>query len=121
MPVLGRHSATGLVRSPSLERREAVDADRSDQTPDSHCADARRTESALNSPSTEFDLVLASKSLANTVKRPDLEVAGVEDPIVIISADGHAAAPLETYRAYLESKYHADLDALLPEAHEYHE
>ena len=81
-------------------------------------ADARRTESGLNSPSTKFDLVLALKSL---VIRPDLEVAGVEDPIVIISADGHAAAPLETYRAYLESKYHADLDALLPEAQEYHE
>ena len=43
------------------------------------------------------------------------------NPLVIISADGHAAAPLETYRPYLESKYHAALDALLPEEQEYHE
>jgi len=45
----------------------------------------------------------------------------MEDPLVIISADGHAAAPLETYRPYLESKYHSALDALLLEADEYHE
>ena len=45
----------------------------------------------------------------------------MEDPLVIISADGHAAAPLETYRPYLESKYHSALDALLSEADEYHQ
>jgi predicted TIM-barrel fold metal-dependent hydrolase len=45
----------------------------------------------------------------------------LENHLIIVSGDGHAAAPLETYRPYLESKYHADLDALLPEADEYHQ
>jgi hypothetical protein len=31
------------------------------------------------------------------------------DRLIIVSGDGHAAAPLESYRPYLESKYHAAL------------
>ncbi len=41
------------------------------------------------------------------------------DRLIIVSGDGHAAAPLETYRPYLESKYHAALDDLLAEEQEY--
>ena len=41
------------------------------------------------------------------------------DRLIIVSGDGHAAAPLEHYRPYLESKYHAALDDLLPEEQEY--
>ena len=43
----------------------------------------------------------------------------MEQRLIVISADGHATAPLETYRPYLESRYHADLDALLPESDDY--
>lgn len=37
----------------------------------------------------------------------------------MVSGDGHAAAPLASYRPYLESRYHADLDALRPEEDDY--
>jgi predicted TIM-barrel fold metal-dependent hydrolase len=45
----------------------------------------------------------------------------MNDRLIVVSGDGHAAAPLETYRPYLESRYHDDLDALLPEEKEYSE
>lgn len=35
------------------------------------------------------------------------------DPVVIVSADGHAAPPLEAYRPYLPSEYHAQLDEFI--------
>jgi len=41
------------------------------------------------------------------------------DRLIIVSGDGHAAAPLETYRPYLESRYHGALDDLIPEEKEY--
>jgi predicted TIM-barrel fold metal-dependent hydrolase len=41
------------------------------------------------------------------------------DRLIVVSGDGHAAAPLEQYRPYLETKYHDALDALLPEETEY--
>jgi predicted TIM-barrel fold metal-dependent hydrolase len=43
----------------------------------------------------------------------------MSERLIVISGDGHAAAPLEQYRPYLESKYHDALDALLPEQTEY--
>ncbi|HEX5587495.1 MAG TPA: amidohydrolase family protein [Acidimicrobiia bacterium] len=43
------------------------------------------------------------------------------DRLILVSGDGHAAAPLETYRPYLESKYHGALDELLAEEQEYAE
>jgi predicted TIM-barrel fold metal-dependent hydrolase len=43
----------------------------------------------------------------------------MDDRLIVVSGDGHAAAPLEAYRPYLESKHHAALDALLPEQDEY--
>jgi predicted TIM-barrel fold metal-dependent hydrolase len=41
------------------------------------------------------------------------------DRLIVVSADGHAAAPIETYRPYVASKYHAEFDALLEEENEY--
>lgn len=41
------------------------------------------------------------------------------DPLIIVSGDGHAAAHLESYRPYLESRYHGALDDLIPEEKEY--
>src|SRR3954452_3758624 len=41
------------------------------------------------------------------------------DRLIVVSADGHAAAPIESYRPYLETKYHGDLDTLLAEEKEY--
>ena len=41
------------------------------------------------------------------------------DRVIVVSADGHAAAPLETYRPYLASKHHGALDDLLAEEQEY--
>jgi predicted TIM-barrel fold metal-dependent hydrolase len=41
------------------------------------------------------------------------------DRLIVVSADGHAAAPIETYRPYLETKYHGELDKLLAEEDEY--
>jgi predicted TIM-barrel fold metal-dependent hydrolase len=41
------------------------------------------------------------------------------DRLIVVSGDGHAAAPLETYRPYLEAKYQSALDELLPEEAEY--
>lgn len=42
------------------------------------------------------------------------------DPIVIVSADGHAAPPLEHYRAYLPAAYHEQLDEFIAtEGHTY--
>jgi predicted TIM-barrel fold metal-dependent hydrolase len=41
------------------------------------------------------------------------------DRLIVVSADGHAAAPIETYRPYLETRYHGDLDTLLAEENEY--
>jgi predicted TIM-barrel fold metal-dependent hydrolase len=43
----------------------------------------------------------------------------MSDRLIVVSGDGHAAAPLETYRPYLEAKYHRALDELLPEETEY--
>jgi predicted TIM-barrel fold metal-dependent hydrolase len=43
----------------------------------------------------------------------------MSDRLILVSGDGHAAASLESYRPYLESKYHAALDALIPEETEY--
>jgi predicted TIM-barrel fold metal-dependent hydrolase len=45
--------------------------------------------------------------------------ASMSERLLVVSGDGHAAAPLEAYRPYLESKYHEALDALLPEELEY--
>jgi predicted TIM-barrel fold metal-dependent hydrolase len=33
--------------------------------------------------------------------------------LIVVSGDGHAAAPLDTYRPYLATKYHAALDELI--------
>ncbi len=49
------------------------------------------------------------------------ERAALGNRLIVVSGDGHAAGPLETYRPYLESKYHAALDALLGEELEYKE
>lgn len=38
------------------------------------------------------------------------------DRLIIVSAHGHAAAPLQNYRPYLEAKYHPALDDLDVEA-----
>lgn len=43
----------------------------------------------------------------------------MEDHLIVVSADGHAAAPLEMYRPYLPSKLHGALDDLLAEEREY--
>src|ERR1700728_2374183 len=45
----------------------------------------------------------------------------VTDRLIVVSGDGHAAAPLATYRPYLEAKYHPALDDLLAEEVEYQE
>jgi predicted TIM-barrel fold metal-dependent hydrolase len=42
-----------------------------------------------------------------------------EERLMIVSADGHAAPHPETYRPYLPTKYHADLDGLLVENEEW--
>ena len=41
------------------------------------------------------------------------------DKLAIVSTDGHAGAPVDTYRQYLEAKYHADLDLLIEEEQEW--
>lgn len=38
------------------------------------------------------------------------------DRLIIVSAHGHAAAPLQSYRPYREAKYHPALDDLEAEA-----
>ncbi|MHB8463975.1 MAG: amidohydrolase family protein [Acidimicrobiales bacterium] len=43
----------------------------------------------------------------------------MNDRLIIVSGDGHAAAPLEMYRPYLEAEYHEALDELIPEQDEY--
>jgi predicted TIM-barrel fold metal-dependent hydrolase len=43
----------------------------------------------------------------------------MNERVIIVSADGHAAAPVRAYRPYLESKYHAALDELEIESKEY--
>jgi predicted TIM-barrel fold metal-dependent hydrolase len=43
----------------------------------------------------------------------------MSERLIFVSADGHAAAPIDTYRPYLESKYHAALDELRAEQEEY--
>jgi predicted TIM-barrel fold metal-dependent hydrolase len=40
-----------------------------------------------------------------------------EQPMLVISADGHVTAPMREYRSYIESRYHDDFDAFL-EAYE---
>lgn len=37
----------------------------------------------------------------------------MSDPLIIVSGDGHAAPPLETYRAYVPAKLHGDLDEFI--------
>ncbi|MGD9796897.1 MAG: amidohydrolase family protein [Acidimicrobiia bacterium] len=34
--------------------------------------------------------------------------------LLLVSADGHSGGPPDEYRDYLEARYHADLDALIP-------
>lgn len=41
------------------------------------------------------------------------------DPIIIVSNDGHMSAPLEMYKPYMETKYHAALDELSKEDEQY--
>ena len=36
------------------------------------------------------------------------------DRYLILSTDGHAGLPMERYKDYLESKYHAAFDQALP-------
>jgi predicted TIM-barrel fold metal-dependent hydrolase len=43
----------------------------------------------------------------------------VEDPIVLVSADGHAGGPPEVYRDYIEAAYLPALDALVAENDEW--
>jgi predicted TIM-barrel fold metal-dependent hydrolase len=41
------------------------------------------------------------------------------DKLAIVSTDGHAGPLVDTYRDYLEPKYHADLDGLVEEEREF--
>lgn len=43
----------------------------------------------------------------------------MSDPVIIVSCDGHMAAPLTTYKQYLESKYHDALMELESEVTEF--
>lgn len=59
----------------------------------------------------DVDLELAAYGIGLPISRFD---RGVDmGKTAIISSDGHVAAPLEGYRAYLESRYHAALDDVL--------
>lgn len=43
----------------------------------------------------------------------------MDTPIIIVSGDAHAAAPIEAYRPYVPAKYHDALDELVLESEEY--
>ena len=40
------------------------------------------------------------------------QIESTNAPLLVVSADAHAAASLATYRDYIDPRYHAELDLL---------